>query len=267
VTIGLALLLASAPTLPAQPAAIAACTTWLAKRVDEPGSAIVVRLGESLCFDGRIDAASVRAFRRAAGALPWRARPTIVLRSIGGEVGASLEIAEAIEQMDATVAAYQLCISSCANYLLAAGRRRIVLPATLLGFHGGARPADPAQLAEFYRDAGAADPARDAADTAAHFQMLVARQAAFLRRRGIDPEFLSWMVRFNDLPSAQQDRICPYSGEIAFLVFAPAVLARHGYRIDEYGGPRSDDETRQAMLAERLPGGAACYVGSDEADF
>ena len=62
----------------------------------------------------------------------------LVISSGGGEVHLGLDLGNFIwdEQLDVSVPGY--CLSSCANYIFTAGRRKLLGKHAVLGFHGGA---------------------------------------------------------------------------------------------------------------------------------
>ncbi len=93
--------------------------------------------GNIVCFYDAITRQTADAFL----ALPIPQGATIVLQSGGGDVDAALDMADRVLEKQATVVVYNVCFSSCANYLFPAGVRKIVLPHSFVGWHGG--PSDP----------------------------------------------------------------------------------------------------------------------------
>lgn len=129
---------------------------------------------------------------------------TLLLNSVGGEVSAALEMAEAIERRGVRVVADGLCASSCANYLFAAGAERIVLPGSALLWHGGPTPEDARRLESEMRahwaakslppDQLDANLRRDLGRHAAQMR----RQDALYARRGLDTAILYKLNAFKD---------------------------------------------------------------------
>ncbi|QCK86093.1 hypothetical protein E8L99_10180 [Phreatobacter aquaticus] len=108
-------------------AALAACRQM-------PGAPIR-SAGVTLCFSGEIDAASTA---RAITLLP--AVTAMVITSDGGEVRAALALARALRAGGQLLVVERACVSSCANFLFTAARRKAVAPEALVVFHGGIAP-------------------------------------------------------------------------------------------------------------------------------
>lgn len=99
-----------------------------------PGAPIR-RAGATLCFSGEIEAASTA---QAVALLPGAS--SVVITSEGGEVRAALALARAIRAGGQLLVVERLCMSSCANFLFTAARRKAVAPEGLVVFHGGIAP-------------------------------------------------------------------------------------------------------------------------------
>ncbi|QCI65830.1 hypothetical protein [Phreatobacter stygius] len=95
--------------------------------------------GSTLCFSGEITRAS--AERAMALLAADRSIATMVITSNGGEVTVSLRLARAIRARGLTLVVQRQCVSSCANFLFTAARRKVVAPRSLVVFHGGIAPA------------------------------------------------------------------------------------------------------------------------------
>ncbi len=120
-------------------------------------------------------------------------KPTrLVIQSGGGNVELGLDLGEFIidEQLDVSVPKY--CISSCANYVFTAGRRKLLGKHALVGFHGGATSPGllDRSLAELradpppgLSDVEIAELERGLID---YFTEWQAREAAFFDRIGVD---------------------------------------------------------------------------------
>lgn len=92
-------------------------------------------IGDSICLYGRLDRdfdfsaviASIRSGRRGH----------LVVRSGGGDVSRGLEIGEAVAASQVTVVVDGFCISSCANWLFLGAPKKVVLPHSVVLWHGG----------------------------------------------------------------------------------------------------------------------------------
>jgi ATP-dependent protease ClpP protease subunit len=267
---GVAMALALHPPAAVEAAAPATgpepCLTWLGGRHDTQISGETHRAGPSLfCFDGMIDAPSARSFVEATRGLAANSHPTIVVRSVGGDVDAALTMADSIRRLGATVIASHVCLSSCANYIVGAGARRIVLKDAILGFHGGAQPASAAAIEAARKAQGMAAAPDEIARVARRIDGTYARQQAFLAAAHIDPDLFGWMARFNTLPPATRDRICPgLSSPQPFLVISSEVLARHGYDVDVDDGPGNAAELTDVLGKYGIPTASACFVGASD---
>src|SRR3954471_2005967 len=93
----------------------------------------VVREGDAIVFDGRIDERSATAFLALAKE-PGVTR--LVITSGGGLVDAALDMAEAIHARGLDIEVPVQCRSSCANYLFPAARRKQVGTPGAVAWHG-----------------------------------------------------------------------------------------------------------------------------------
>lgn len=101
-------------------------------RVERPA---VVRLSpDAIAVVGEIDKSTVALFREIAAT----GVQNVHLRSPGGDVVASIEIAREIHRRKMDVIVDRYCYSSCANYLFPAGRNKTVLESGALLMHGSA---------------------------------------------------------------------------------------------------------------------------------
>lgn len=126
-------------------------------------------------------------------------RPTtrrLTVNSAGGAASAALAMAQRIEARGLTVVVDGICASSCANYLFAAGKLRIVRPGGLLLWHGApdeaSRAGMHAQLAAAMTEIGAT-PEQIAATRRqedARLDGWIAQQDALYRRRRLNPAVL-----------------------------------------------------------------------------
>jgi len=151
-------------------------------------------LGEAVtvAYSGEISAAHNRQFFAALAGTPARLRIT----SGGGEVAAGIALGRWVHDhgLDVEVAGY--CLSSCANYVFPAGRRKVILPGAVVAWHGNYRHlketgqwgGDVAhRMAAHGEDrATARRRAREQLDR------LVALERAFFARIGVN-EYLCWI--------------------------------------------------------------------------
>jgi len=93
----------------------------------------VLREGDAVVFRGRIDREAAREFLRLS---EDPAVLRLVIRSQGGLVDAALDMAEAVHDRGLDVEVDGTCLSSCANYVFPAGRRKLLSGPAAVGWHG-----------------------------------------------------------------------------------------------------------------------------------
>lgn len=149
----------------------------------------VAAAGDSIVFEGRISRASADDFLRLL-ALGSATRLTIT--SGGGDVEAGLDMAEAILERGLDVEAPIRCQSSCSNYVLAAGRRKILGRPGAASWHGNMAHV------LFLHASGRAPLGPNALASAL---LLGERERAFYARAGVDG-FLCWFAKIepHDVP-------------------------------------------------------------------
>lgn len=74
----------------------------------------------------------------------------ISIKSTGGEVNASLDLAEFINENNLNIEVTEYCLSSCANYIFTAANEKLISKNALIGFHGGTTGMD-ASVDEFIK--------------------------------------------------------------------------------------------------------------------
>ncbi|HZY19132.1 MAG TPA: hypothetical protein VFE82_11680 [Ramlibacter sp.] len=123
--------------MPAAPRIPLSLTLALACLAGAPGAvhadARVRMEGERIVFEGRITAASAAQFRQLAQDPAVR---RLVITSGGGLVGPALDMAETVRERALDVEVPATCLSSCANYVFPAGRRKVLGWAGAVGWHG-----------------------------------------------------------------------------------------------------------------------------------
>lgn len=184
-------------------AAALAGTAWAAPPAGGNGAAAArsrqpceQRTAEVFVIDGPVDAA-------LAACVGERLRPTtteLVVSSIGGDVGAALDIAERLARPGLTVRVRRECNSSCANYFLPLASRLVVEPGAVMMLHGGADPAlvagqrarRDAIVAGFVKEGMTREAAERRFDGQLQtMQANVGRQKAFARQQGAG---LGWYI-------------------------------------------------------------------------
>ena len=114
------------------------------------GEAVIRTRGPSLLYTGPITQGSVA---RARGLLEASPQITeVVIHSEGGDVEAGMDFGEAIHEraLDVRIVG-GLCMSSCANYVFPAGRRKIIDPDSLVLWHGSMLQEGLARDVDFSR--------------------------------------------------------------------------------------------------------------------
>jgi hypothetical protein len=168
-------------------------------------AANVARVGDAVVFEGRIDA---DAARRAIALLQDPAVARLVITSGGGLVDAALELAEVVHARRLDVEVPVSCLSSCANYVVPAARRKLLARAGVLGWHGTMAHVLHLQGS---RQGSWSDSEMQSA------RGLARREAAFYARIGVDG-FVGWFAK---LP--------PYAVD-EFYTLSAADMARFGIR-------------------------------------
>lgn len=219
----------------------------------------VIRIGRSgICYDGAIEKNGAISLIKALESMPNRNSTVIVIRSQGGDASVGLDIAEAILPRKASVIDLDYCISSCANYVLASGYRKIVNRDAVLGFHGGADSVSFSQILAAFKQTGAPNPLQLARHAQLGLNATAHRQSAFLKKSGISENLFRWINKFNKLPDKRRNSICSESA--SYIVFSTKFLSSYGYHLASYKGPSSSHALRKALVRIGDAASAACYV-------
>jgi hypothetical protein len=178
----------------------------------QPLAARVDRVGDSIVFTGQINPRSAARFLQL---LQQPGVRRLVISSPGGNVAAALDMAEAIHahQLDLSVPA--ACLSSCANYIFPAARRKTLGAPGVVGWHGNM--AHVLYLQQAGRSQWPPADMREA-------RQLARREAAFFRGIGVDG-FVCWF-----------GKIAPYAVD-DFYGLSVADMARFGIREVEVLAP------------------------------
>ena len=216
---------------------------------------------ETLVFQGRITEASRDAFSD----LIDDATRTVIVTSRGGDADAALDIANAIRDRDLDVVVRGHCISSCANYLFLAGRRKIVEADSFLGFHGTltsmnldrqiARMTEAAQAGGMSADEITAE----AESMRATIEGYRTRESAFAQRIGFEPALLI-DTGFERLTAEERARL-PDGDPV---LFPSAELLARCYGVSGVEDRARADDPDLETLAERgAPGLGIAVLGDD----
>jgi hypothetical protein len=183
-----------------------ACALLLALAVPahaQAPSTTVERAGEAIVFKGRIEGASAAKFRELLRE-PGVSR--LVITSGGGLVDAALDMAEAVFDHGLDVEVPQSCLSSCANYVFPAGRKKRLGHARAVGWHG-----NMAHVLHLQQSGQARWSEPEMEDA----KRLARREQAFFQRIGVDG-FVCWF-----------GKIAPHDVE-EFYALSPQDMARFG---------------------------------------
>jgi hypothetical protein len=148
---------------------------------------------DTAVYRGEINAeTNQRFFAQVAGTTPRR----LVVDSPGGEVEAGIVLGRWVFEQGADLVVEGECLSSCANYVFTAARRKTVRPGAVVAWHGNYHHLEATGL---WRDDVAARRARTGEPEAtaeqavrAQVERLVALERAFFATIGVD-ERLCWV--------------------------------------------------------------------------
>ncbi len=120
----------------------------------------------------------------------------LVVDSEGGEVAAGIALGLWVFEHRVDVEVSGICLSSCANYVFPAGRRKVIRPGAVVAWHGNYRHLKETGL---WQDEVALRVARDGEDrdsawrrVRAQVDHLVALERDFFEHIGVD-EYLCWV--------------------------------------------------------------------------
>jgi len=184
-------------------AAISICALAVCALHAQPRATSIARAGDAVVFDGRIDAASAA---RAIELLQDGAVTRLVITSGGGQVDAAIDLALAVHARQLDVEVPTACLSSCANYVLPAARRKLLGRPGAVAWHGNM--AHVLYLVQTGQGTWSGPEVEDA-------RRLATREAALYASLGVDG-FVCWFAK---LP--------PYAVD-EFYTLAPADMARFG---------------------------------------
>ena len=195
--------------------------------------------GATIAFTGYIDADTVTAFIAKHRA---ETVERIVVESEGGDVREALVLANWIVDRGLDVEVRKVCASSCANYLFAAGRRKIIEDGGIVIWHGSilqksfrVRGDDCERRINELQHAGGelADRYLEALDFelqhCAYLASTVARQAAFFARVDVDEYVTRMGQEPHDFKAIWNVPVAVMSRMGLRDVEAPAGYASHEY--------------------------------------
>lgn len=105
---------------------------------------LVSRSNGVLTYIGELNAEGLAKLKAADDG----AAHTLRIGSGGGEVGVGMDFGEWVHARKLDVIVVDYCLSSCANYVFPAGRRKSIPPGSVVAWHGSAHQRDlPQQIA------------------------------------------------------------------------------------------------------------------------
>jgi hypothetical protein len=180
----------------------------------------VTATGDTITFEGRIDHRSAGEFLRL---VQDPAITRLVINSRGGLVAPALDMADAIHRRQLDVDVPEHCLSSCANYVFPAGRRKTLGWPGAVAWHGNMTHV------LYLQQSGQASWSEA---LMAEARQLARRETEFFRGAGVDG-FLCWF-----------GKIAPH-GVDAFYYVAVQDLERfgvHDVTVREGGPVRAEAE-------------------------
>lgn len=189
--------------------------------------------GSGACINGEIDDDLHEKFFAWLGQLPSETKPVVVIRSGGGEAFAAIDIAEALQQREAAVYVYDVCASSCANYIYSGVRNRHSIGTTILLFHGGLAKDTAQEMAAVFDDLLRSPDGKHIENPVSERRELMERAETYLKKQdklliaaGIDPVIIHGFsdMEMTDLASADCDPA--REPELEYAVFFSEDLVR-----------------------------------------
>lgn len=168
----------------------------------------VTASGDTITFEGRIDNRTAAEFLQLLRDPANSAVTRLVITSRGGLVGPALDMADAIQQRQLDVDVPKDCLSSCANYIFPAGRRKTLGWPGAVAWHGNMTHV------LYLQQSGQASWSEP---LMADARQLARRETGFFRRVGMDG-FLCWF-----------GKLAPYDAE-AFYYVAVQDMEKFGIR-------------------------------------
>jgi hypothetical protein len=158
---------------------------WLCAGVAQaqsPPAATVEASGDAVVFKGRISADAVARFKAL---LQDSGITRLVITSAGGSVAAALDMADAVHDRQLDIEVPAACLSSCANYIFPAARRKVVGRLGAVAWHGNITHV------LYLQQSGQANWSESEIRSA---RELARREAEFYRRIGVDG-YVCWFAK------------------------------------------------------------------------
>lgn len=230
--------------------AVSYCSPWFKEKSFEVGSSGVdipmkmhIPIDNIICVDGHFSTEKSRLIIPEVKKISGKSNPILIIRSRGGDINPALDLAEVIQKSNFTVVAYDICASSCANYVFLAAKSRFVLPETLLLFHGGASMDLLASIADqmklYFKD-DQSGYEREVERARVNLLQQINRQEEFLKNSNISKHFFYWMGMLSHMSDEEQKEIC--SNDPSMVLYDQNVLASMKIHIAGYSGPKSKAE-------------------------
>lgn len=189
---------------------MAALLYWTAAGGGEPGPEAAAEADSTLVLAGAIDQAMVDRFNAA---IAERGIRTVLISSHEGQPVQALQIAEAMLAGNMDVVVRGVCIGTCAQYILVAGRNRRIEEGALVAFHLTATGL--AAIGELLGD----DAPAEFGPFLERIQELAVREERLYQQRGVSPSLL------RDAPVALQPQCVVFQrnqgGELTGLSLSP----------------------------------------------
>jgi hypothetical protein len=106
----------------------------------------IERNGETVTYRGTLTGAGLSALRHAAADPEVTA---LLIESTGGEIVVGMDFGNWVVDRELDVIVDRACLSSCANYVFTAGRKKEILPGAVVAWHGSAK--QPGLLEQLHR--------------------------------------------------------------------------------------------------------------------
>lgn len=199
------------------PDIIEECMDWMERqpRMDQnEDQANFTAKGAGACISGYIDDDLHDTVFEWLDKVSPQTTPVVVIRSGGGDAFSAIDIAEELQKRDAAIYIYDVCASSCANYIYAGVRNRHSIGKTILLFHGGISEDTPQETAEVFDDLLNSpegkyieNPALEREQWVKRAERYIKKQDKLLMAAGVDPVMIHGFkdMETSDLASADCD--------------------------------------------------------------
>jgi ATP-dependent protease ClpP protease subunit len=244
------------------------CKAWMARQsaMDETESRDnFTAKGSAACISGDIDDDLHEKVFAWLGKLPSGTKPVVVIRSGGGDAFPAIDIAEALQQRDAAVYIYDVCASSCANYIYSGVQQRHSIGATILLFHGGLTKDTATEMAKVFDDLLNGpqgklieNPALERKEWVDRAELYIQKQDKLLVAAGVDPVMIHGFseMEMSDLASADCDP--EREPDLEYIVFFSEDVARTLGILPLTGSIEYRPNVINERLNRRTQGNKAC---------